>query len=828
MSAARPPQDPPRDGVAGPSDYLERPQQADGGPSPAAAFDHPDRARRRADRRAAREARAAAELASERSTGDTAPAWRALLGDRGLQLVLLVTLGLQLFALSRLEGYQLADSVEYMDRAQLVVRGAALDPGTVRSFAFSALLTPYFAVGELLGLEDLQPVVLVVRLGQMLLALIAVAVVTRTGWRLGGRGTGLAAGLLLGASPLLVRWSVSPVSGIAALLAIALGLELQTQRPSPRRGLLAGLGYGVGILMAFKVIPIAALAWLFELLRGGRRRWRPAAAFLVGVLLCIALQAVLDRLVYGSYGSSLKAYVVTNVAPILGRWVYQLGFEQLGTAIFEYCASFLGVAKTVQPHAVDPFRQAQPQLYYFLTLGVAIVPPALALTVLGLGSALRRRGLLGWTLVIQLLLNVLVLSSKGSKSFRLWLPLLPFLAVIGGLGWRALAGELGARIGAPRRVLATLCLIAAPLLGLRVLAGTNLAKFGGYWKAIELVNGAARAREPEAAPLRVASPYQWAVRFRNRADVELVKLPHEMQLWSGLDGTQRAAILAELETLDWFLSHAQVITQDPAIVEVINRRMEIVDVLYDEAHFEDLAPIYVMRARGAAPGPDGSRQAAQADRAPHSFFEVLEDRSPGAYQPTIQHPVSVDFRRITEDGVRQMVFLGWDVEPGPPETGLFWFTAHWYAGPLLGHDYTVLYRWTDGLGHADQLNHSPTWGVHPTSTWQAGWIVRESFARFLPSDPTRFGGDWVRGDLIPAELWMAVAEFDADSRVVGGLNPFLPSGGAPYPRPRTSGELVSGGRRWSADRLFYVGGFWLPVPAAARRPDDGRPIGAGR
>ena len=65
-----------------------------------------------------------------------------------LLLVLLGTAALQFFAWSRLEGYQLADSVEYMDRAWAVARGEALDPSTIRSFAFSALLLPIFAVAE--------------------------------------------------------------------------------------------------------------------------------------------------------------------------------------------------------------------------------------------------------------------------------------------------------------------------------------------------------------------------------------------------------------------------------------------------------------------------------------------------------------------------------------------------------------------------------------------------------------------------------------------------------------------------------------------------------
>ena len=60
---------------------------------------------------------------------------------RDARWLLLLILGLQLFAWSRLEGYQLADSVEYMDRAVQVVEGQRMDPGTVRSFARPSVST---------------------------------------------------------------------------------------------------------------------------------------------------------------------------------------------------------------------------------------------------------------------------------------------------------------------------------------------------------------------------------------------------------------------------------------------------------------------------------------------------------------------------------------------------------------------------------------------------------------------------------------------------------------------------------------------------------------
>ncbi|HJP00636.1 MAG TPA: hypothetical protein QF764_02560, partial [Planctomycetota bacterium] len=115
--------------------------------------------------------------------------------DPAVSAVLLLTFALLCFSWSRLAGYQLADSVEYMDRARSLVEGDVQDPaGSSRSFAFSALLTPFFAVANLLQLQDRGPVVIVVRLLQMLLGVGLVLTCMKIAARIHGRRACVAAG----------------------------------------------------------------------------------------------------------------------------------------------------------------------------------------------------------------------------------------------------------------------------------------------------------------------------------------------------------------------------------------------------------------------------------------------------------------------------------------------------------------------------------------------------------------------------------------------------------------------------------------------------------
>ena len=117
---------------------------------------------------------------------------------KGTLLVLGLTLVLLLTSWAGLSGYQLADSVEYMERAQALVRGQeVIDSTSIRSFGFVSLLAPIFLVADWLGVQDFQFVVGLVRVLQMLIGLELVRVCIFLGTRSAGRGAGLFAGCVV-------------------------------------------------------------------------------------------------------------------------------------------------------------------------------------------------------------------------------------------------------------------------------------------------------------------------------------------------------------------------------------------------------------------------------------------------------------------------------------------------------------------------------------------------------------------------------------------------------------------------------------------------------
>ena len=313
------------------------------------------------------------------------------------------------------------------------------------------------------------------------------------------------------------------------------------------------------------------------------------------------------------------------------------------------------------------------------------------------------------------------------------------------------------------------------------------------------------------------------MRFRAEEPLELVKLPHHMDRWGSLDADEREATLAAVEELDAFLAHLQILTQDPEILRRVNARFQIADIHFDFEAFEDLGPLYVLVRRDVALEPQGRR-------GPRTFFERLEGADPGAYQAALTGAHSVDFRRRQPDGSAwQMVLLGYEVETGLAQNQLAWLTLHWYIGDAAGRSFDVVARVTDRDDRSYDFNHELAAGAHPSDTLAPGTILAESMAIPVPLDPTLFGGPDLRGDAVPVKLWLALAEYDrapvdatpdappGPKRLVGGLNPFQPSGALPIDRRGEGpGGISKAGYRWSADGLFQVGGFWLPVPDAAR------------
>ena len=279
----------------------------------------------------------------------------------------------------------------------------------------------------------------------------------------------------------------------------------------------------------------------------------------------------------------------------------------------------------------------------------------------------------------------------------------------------------------------------------------------------------------------------WAIRWRRSDAVELAELRHPVEP-------------EDLDGLDWFLAHEQALYRDPQLLARAAARFEVAGVCYERASHGSLGPILVLRERTGEPGA-------------RTLFELFPEADPAAYQPRLQHPVSVDFRRRYPEGVRQLVLLGWEVEPGVAGGELVWLDLHWYAGPLAGHDFTVAASLTAGGAPWLALEREPTGGAHPTSTWEEGLVVRDSW--LLPAPPADAGP----GERLPARLWLGIPEYGPGGLAVGGLNPFRPSGVAPFPRePPGEHPSTSGGRVWSPERRLLVGGFWLAGGAGISRP----------
>ena len=733
--------------------------------------------------------------------------------DPGLWLALLCGLGLQLLALDWVEGYQLADAAEYLDRAEAGSRGEPLDPGTSRSFAFSALLVPLFWVRDLAGASS-NSVVLWARALQMLLGLAAGALAARATSRTisgaEGRVAARAAALLLVANPVFARWSISPLAETASLFAVALAVNsMSAARGRWRGGLWQGLCMGVALLLAYKTIPIVGLLFLGLFTE---RRWRKRPYLLgvfTGLSAMVLLQGWLDWLVYGEFGSTLKTYLAANLIGLLASKLYSTGIEPfvgIGIWLYEGFSVAEGPANT-SPGAL---RSLTPATWYWDELHTQfLIPTSTALLTLGLCVSWRKGRRLALTCAAIAVISAFFFSSKGSKSFRLFVPMFPCLALLAGLGAATLWqwGKLG-------RILTLAILAAIPPGSAYLLRQTNLAQYGNYWRGMDQVNAAANsAGASKDAPLRVSAAYHWAARFRNAENVDLIKLPAHIDQWSKLTEEERQSIIETIGTLDWFVAHQQALEEDPAILRAVNERFEIVDIRYDHTAHDGLGAVYVLRVRTGDPKA-------------RTFYELYTDtgpgepHEPGPYQASLQYPVSVDFRSKTDDGGwHQMVLLGYEIQPALHDGTQVWITFHFFAGPLGGRNFKVISRLTDGVGGGVPDNRLGGSGALPTSEWPAGSIVRQSHLTKIPYRADKFGGPYYRGDVLPLTLWMIIEEYDAEGENRTGkiLRPYHPSTVEEYRRVLTH-------RIFSPDALLRIGSYRHPVPASLRLSDNGEPV----
>ncbi|MCK6448208.1 MAG: glycosyltransferase family 39 protein [Planctomycetes bacterium] len=771
-------------------------------------------------------------------------------GDPGLWLLLAFAAVLFAVAWQRSLGPQLADSIEYMERANALARGEELiDSRAIRAFGFSGILLPIFALARALDVRDFTHVMHACQLLQFGFALALVALSARLAARIVGRSAGLAAGALVAASPILLRWSVEPISGIAAGLFVTLGVATIFDRRTFRSGLVAGAWFGLGILMAYQNFAVVGAIGAFVAVRDFRAARAHTFGVLVGVLALILVQCVLDLFYYGTFAVSVTSYLYQNFGVLVATAIVKVATAIDSRKLYDFSSWLYNQAveldkldPSIQFNAADYqervkqadaiVRRSHGLSWYFENIAKGVPWAALGLVALGVVRACFLRSWKVWLAVVVVLANVTAYGLKGSKDFRLWLPFLSLIGLLGGLGWSTVVGTLrdSAALRLGRGTLARGLLAAACVYGVRENWSTNTRKYGGYWEAIAYVN----ARTAEAYPAkpipegaseaprdRVSCAWHWAVFLRAAPTVELIKLPHHLDYWRQYDETQRTNDLTAIASLDWFIAHLPVLTDFPEVMEVVNREFAVEAVFFDRFRYEELGPIYVLKKRTGAPGE-------------RRFYETIAGRSVAdvAAERGFDGSRSMRWCEDTAEGrVTRVTLLDWRYETLPGD-GFGWITYTWHGGGFGARDYWFVdHLTTDRLDTSWDNDHYPAYGMYPTSKWPDEWILAESYLVVPERDPFRptggprwFGGEHRRGDLIPATLWMDVAGLNAAHEPVERLEACDEYGDYLVLRALRGRPTLPRGEAIAQPGWTRVGRLWVPVHPAARHPDDGSPV----
>lgn len=703
------------------------------------------------------------------------------LRDRGLLGVLLVVLCLQLLSWSQVEGYQLGDSVEYMERAQALVRGKeVIDSTAIRSFGFVSLLAPFFAVADWLGVEDFKAVVGLVRLFQILLGLELARVCARLGARLGGRGVGLVAALAVGFNPYFLQYSVSPVSEIVAAVCVGHALLRLVERRGTGNALVGGFWLGGALLMAYKTVLVAAPIFLYLGLRDRLKRWWHSAGVAGGFAVGIVAAAALDRACYGEWGKSIDLYFRQNFGQLAARYAGKLGLEDLAIRLYEWARYGGDLPAVERTYDFGRLAGAEEPWFYVMRLPEMLVWPLLVLTVLGVLRTVYRRDARGGLLVFVLLAYLALMGMKNLGSFRLLLPLLPCIAPLVGLGWRVVVGDPAKRRTRLRSAFGTLAMVAAAGFAWAGLSELNTARFSGFWRAMTTVDAIAAERgagEGGAAKLKVACAWNWAVFLRESSRVENVKLPHHLDLWPTYDEEARREDLDAIAGLDAFITHLAVLLNFPEVFAAVDEHFEVASLLYDPAVFEDTGPIVVMVKRSGTPG-------ARTFLTRHVGVTVDEYRASRKIHGgrRFQLPGS-------PVGEHDVTLLGWDYQEVPGD-GHGWLTWHWICE--VPHETPFVERThltTDAVGEPWVEEHWLGRTLCPSTTWQPGWIVSEGWPVIAAVEPFAWQKPWrpLRGDAppgepVPAELWLRLMPIGPDGKQGAPLWPLVAATGEPIRR----------------------------------------------
>lgn len=767
-----------------------------------------------------------------------------------VQWILALALALQIFAWWRVDGYQLADSVEFMERARAVVRGEQMiDAGAVRPIGFSFLLIPFFALGEWFGLRDERALVWCVVLVQMALGLVLAWRCMRIGARLAAKTGAIAAGFLVATNPVFLQYSTQPVSDLAAGICFAYALEPLLERCSFRRALGAGLWLGVGFLIAYKTLLVTLLLIAILFLRDRFKHSATWRGLLPGIVIAMFVQSVIDWWTYGTFGISVFNYLAANVLGVLTSAMMRVAIYTHNEWLYDHGTKLYKLKEAALKLDWDSvnareLRAKQSPLFYVLEMPTFLVWPVIGAAAVSIVRMLVQRSAKAFMLLALIAAALLVMSNKGSKDLRLLLPLLPVIAPLCAYGFDWIARGIMGRFGAWRGFATIGAAVVVIVMSIATLQAINVKHFGGYWAASDWIDERARStfakrrvktawlgRDHEPEPLRVAYAYHWAVFLRQSPLVQVVKLPWQLNLWQkyteareGAGIREKSEDFAALVELDLFVVHLPILSGNPDLMSFVNRHFEVIAALYDQRTYEDIGPIFVLQRR------TGSAHA-------HTFFDVTRGVSETDFTRARQIEPVLDFVDI-ENGDRVRL-LGVEYATLPPQE-FGWITYHWRVPKPVQRNWMILDRLTSPYeAQTWENNHEPAYWTKRTSTLTPDEIVSESYLvvpshqAYNPKVPVRpIGNAYRRGDLIPTRIWMKLVELDPAT--VGLAGPptirfeMMPARIGAAARVRTPAEVglqeMPDGIQFAADDFVRVAGFFIPVRGPWRLPDDGRPV----
>ena len=763
-------------------------------------------------------------------------------GLRGawLWLLILGTLSLQGISWHILEGYQTADSIEYAENAQALVRGHdVIDSIAIRSAFFPLILTPPLWLADRFEVDDQRPLFLILRLFQMGIGLWVVLAAASLGARLGGRRSGLLAGWMMALNPVFLQYTVSPLTDLGAALCISMGLIQLARVRDTRSGWRAGIWMGLGVIVSYKAIATVAPMFLVLVLA---ERWQGRAhwiAFLRGMACCFVFQVLLDWATYGSPGHSLFLYMGANFGPLAGKLFWVPGgwltevvppvgrfLQEIGAFLYSF-SSQLG--EDSQAVIGEQIRGRYPWHWYATSVQAWFVAPFAVCALAGSWTAFRHRKKISLLPLAAALFYIVLISTKGWKDQRLLLVVLPVLAAYGGWGldwlvrWRSKAiGTTRQKdnLGPLRWLLMVVCIVLGASLGLDQLLARNTRKFSGYWEAMAWIQREADARQADdsqAPALRVASAYHWACFLRDGPGLVLEKLPHQIDGWSHLSDVQRRDNLGALLRQDYVIVHMPVLTNPGHmdLLHTINRQFAVHAMFWNQTDFEDIGPVFLMKRRTG-----GSDE--------RTLYAREENVDPRAYRQEHFLPRPRVF--VRPDLNEEVWFLGFQYEVLPGDDHGWITLHHWCASERIQADYAVVQRVTTvDESNSYQANFHPAWGAAPTNSWTRGTLLRESYPVLAAAEPFAWqepyrpmGGEYRRGDLMPAWLWLDYVTFDVNpddgsAFINARLELAKPGTREPLRGPGNQDQRsMPGGFAWSLEGHVQVGSFLLAVPPDAR------------